>query len=305
MPIKTKNSTMLELKIHSIENNKIKMTAYPNRNIFDEYDDDIDRGFTKYNNLSLIDFTLSDDKIYFRERNTKCYYIEPDDIISLFYCMSFLFLIIGCSCYFSGWSYVGGNSNIEQKMLLVTELCSKEHNIFGYFNVTGGIYKCNVETGYRFDSKLDCLNTLGARFALNTIQNIAFDPNTDRCMTIQESNTLSKVGFSFLILFVVSFVCVYFKYQKIVESIENHNKLCKDNYDLLKVLLANNGVIPDNIMVTNNKAIPNNKVIPIPSAPYESSSNETELASEFPINNGLERVQIAKAIYISDNLSNV
>lgn len=307
MSIRTKNNTILELKINSIQDNKIKMTVYPNANIFDEYLDDIDRELAqRYNNLSLSDFTLAHDKIYFRERNTKCYYIEPEHIISMLYCISFVFLIIGCSCYFSGWSNVGGNSNIVEKMLLVTELCSKTHNVFGYFNVTGGIYKCNVETGYDFDSKLDCLNTLGARFALNTIQNIAFDPNTDRCMTLQESSTLSKVGFAFLILFVILSVCVYSMYQKIVESIQYDNKLYNDNYELLKIILANNGVIPNNIMVPNNRVIPNNKVIPIPipTAPCKSSSNENEIkfVSAPAINNA---VPIAKAMYVNDGSSNV
>lgn len=106
-------------------------------------------------------------------------------------------------------------------------------------------------------------------------------------MKLQETSTWSKVGFAFLILFVVSFVCVYSEYQKIVESIENDNKLPNDNYDLLKILLANNWHMPNNIMIANTEVIPNNKVITIPTAPNQSSSDETELASEFPINNSV------------------
>ncbi len=178
--------------------------------------------------------------------------------------LTILFLI-SLSCYFSGWSNVGGIPMTHKKFEIMS-ICENNKGIYGYFNIsenyykykynkisvsehvcnsTGCKYMCELFTGYTYNSKLDCLRIYESKYKINSVHDIFYDDSGEHnCITISESNTLSMVGFcTFIVLIVLLllYMCALYSYEQTLMSmmLSNYSYNVTNNLKILQNILLN------------------------------------------------------------------
>ena len=187
--------------------------------------------------------------------------------------------IIGLSCYFSGYSKQIGGKIMKQINVVVIKLCFIDNNndYEGMYvkQINGQINEritCNVKTGYTFDTIEQCKKILSDKYYVGSNHTVYYNKINDICLTHTEANTISIVGFIFIIFTCVLYLtaCIFYKKLNVnwysdEKIIEMQNELKEIELNLLKInkyieeennkinnILNNNDVICTSATLINN-----------------------------------------------------
>ena len=237
-----------------------------------------------------------------------------------------ILFIVGILCYFSGNSKMVGGRIFKHINVTVTKLCNMNNDddmidiepiISKQIN---GDISCNVKTGYYFDSSLDCNNKLSDKYYIGSNHSVYYDSFNKTCMTYSEANTISFVGFLFLVLTAVLVGCKQiFKTQLKMKIINNERKINKIQDDILRInclISSEKLLIEQNLnkqhmierdmierrineqrIIESNFIERINNIVPNESNLNESNSNEPNLNKSFLID------RIDDTIPIESNLN--
>ncbi len=242
------------LEIKTINKNTISGNMYTNdayKNSYGEIKNNLK--IIELDNCDINNFKInSDNHIFLRKCNTliKCKQRENRFICSMCgYSILLFAFVIGCACYFTGWSNVIGGIRMTKEIFEVTKLCEfydrndnkNSHLIYGYFNISNShkMHKCELETGYKFAGRKECLHKLKDKYYIGSLHNIYYDRGAsndlNRCVTVSEANTLAIVGLCVLIFGVLLFLIFNFIFhQDFAKIIDKKNELLRTNFNIFK-----------------------------------------------------------------------
>ncbi len=263
---------------------------------------------TKFDNYNINNFKIVNGNIFINKCHTwiKCHQ-ERNEISLCSYFPSIITFIIGCVCYFSGWSNIVGGIQMTKEIFEVTNLCEYDENdfgeqinhiVYGYFNISNSnkMNKCELETGYELSTHKECVHKFGNKYHIGSLHNIYYDHGAsndlNRCVTVSEANTLAIVGFSFLILSAILFLFAYFVwYPKWIKNIKEKNELWQTNFDVLKNKLL---VLSQQNNIKNNKLLQNDtlKNIDLTDIELTEKNNANNNANNFQLNNNDIKIKL-------------